>query len=204
MRERHMVIVVVSVGLTMAHTAMSEVTDLLGDKDGFGVGCPIESGRNYLDYGAYYADYGEPADPEFTDKWLVSDQSWTHSYSLAGATPVLAGLEIFVAGVENTAGGSADVSVGGTSIGTVPGVDGWDDVTRLLTFNVPVALLTGSDLVLVDVSSVWDGWIIDYSQLTIETDAGNGSAPIPVPGALLLSTLGLVCIVCARRHEARR
>lgn len=202
MRERQMATLMLSISLAVAPVAMSEVTSLIGDKDGFGVGCPIESGRNYLDYGAYYADNRDVGDPAFTDNWLLGDQSWTHGYSLGGMTPLSASLEIFVAGVENNTAGSAGVSVGGTSVGTIQGVDGWYDVTRILTFDVPVNLLTGSDLVLVDVSSDWDGWIIDYSQLTIETDGANGTTPIPAPGAFVLGGLGIVCLNLMRTRRA--
>jgi len=204
MRERRMTVLMLAMSLAAAPTAMSEVVSLMGDKDGFGVGCPIESGRNYLDYGAYYADYRGVGDPAFTDNWLLGDQSWTHGYSLGTMTPLSASLEIFVAGVENSAAGSANVRVGGASVGTVPGVEGGYDLTRILTFDVPVNLVTGSDPVLVDVSDPMDGWIIDYSQLTIETDdAGgtNGTTPIPAPGALMLAGLGLACLT---RRAARR
>lgn len=206
MRERRIAVLMVTITLAVAPIAMSEVTDLIGDKDGFGVGCPIDSGRNYLNYGSYYADNRDVGDPVFTDRWLLGDRSWTHDYSLGGMIPLSASLEIFVAGVENSAAGSADVSVGGTSVGTIPGMEGWYDVTRILTFDVPVNLLTGFDPVLIDVSSEWDGWILDYSQLTIETDGGggaNGTAPIPVPGAFVLTGLGTVCLNLVRRRIAR-
>ena len=182
--------------LSSGSAAVANVTDLVGDKDGFGVGCPIASGLHYLDYGAYWADNRDAGDPAFTDYWYTDDKSWSHSYSLGGLTPASATLEIFIAGIADSASWSADVSVDGTSIGTIPGIGtGYPhDLTRLSTFNVPVSLIDGAESITVDVSYSGDGYIIDYSELTV--------AAIPAPGALLLGGIGTVVVGWFRRRRA--
>ena len=50
--------------------SIADIVDMEGDKDGFGVGCPIANGLNFTDYGSTLTDYREPSDPNFTDKWV--------------------------------------------------------------------------------------------------------------------------------------
>lgn len=200
MRSRQMALVV-GVVLAMVRTGAAETAVLSGDKDGFGVGCPVAGNLHYLDYGEYYGDYRAAGDPTFTDAWLLGDRSWTHSYSLGGVTPVSATLELFVAGIANGAATSADIRFDGTKVGTMAGIDGGNDLTRLVTFDVPIALLTGTDVVLVDVSNAMDGWIIDYSRLMIAASDDSASQPVPVPGALALGVLGVLGVRGMRKHR---
>ena len=158
------------------------ITDLQGDKDGFGVGCPIASGLHYLDYGYYWADYRDQGDPAFTDYWYEDDKSWSHTYDLMGLVPVSATLEIFVAGLADRDGWYGEVLVNGVMIGYIPTDTSANDLTRLLTFNIPVGLLANPDGVTIDINNDLDGYTIDYSQLTIQA--------IPAPGALVLCGIG--------------
>jgi hypothetical protein len=181
--------------LTIAPTAKSAITiiDLQGDKDGFGVGCPIASGLNYLDYGQYWNDYRKPGDPDFTDYWYEGDKSWSHSYDLLGLTPISATLEIFIAGIADYDGWTADVRVDGVIVGTIPSLDGEHDLTRLLTFNIPVGLINNWEDVIIDVSDGGDAYIVDYSELSINA--------IPAPGALLLCGIGVSFLSWLRRRQ---
>ncbi|MBN2590128.1 MAG: hypothetical protein JXA96_09710 [Sedimentisphaerales bacterium] len=176
-------------------SAQSAVTiiDLQGDKDGFGVGCPIASGLHYLDYGYYWADYREPGDPDFTDYWYEDDKSWTHTYDLMGLVPVSATLEIFVAGLADKAEWNGEVFVNGVSVGTILPDTSANDLTRILTFNIPVGLLINPDGVTVDVNNDLDGYTIDYSQLTIQA--------IPAPGALALCGIGTAMLGWLRKKR---
>lgn len=193
------VIVGMILALAPVASAVTTFTDLLGDKDGFGVCCPIQSGLHYLDYGGYLSDNRGPGDPPFTDIWPEIDQSpnrtWTHSYELGCLTPISATLEIFVAGIADFADWSVDVSVDGISVGTIPGIGTPDshDLTRLLTFDIPLDLINGSESVTLDVSDDGDGYIIDYSAIAVTV--------IPAPGAILLGSIGIGLVGWLRRRR---
>ncbi|MBN2180635.1 MAG: hypothetical protein JW715_01880 [Sedimentisphaerales bacterium] len=169
------------------------ITDLVGDKDGFGLDSPIESGLHYLDYGIYWEDYRDPGEPVFTDNWYDGDKLWTHSYDISGITPASATLEIYIAGIADYVGWNANIRVNGVTVGTIIGVDGPHDLTNILSFNVPVYLLTGLDTVMIDVSDGNDAYTVDYSELSIN--------PIPVPGAALLSCIGVGFVGWLRKRR---
>lgn len=170
------------------------ITDLQGDKDGFGVGCPIANGLHYLDYGFYWADYRQPSDPVFTDYWYDEDyKSWTHTYDLMGLVPISASLEIYVAGIVDYPGWSGEVLVNGVSVGTIPPEISEHDITRILTFNIPVGLLVNPNSVAIDIITELDGYTIDYSQLTIQA--------IPAPGAIALCGIGTAMLGWLRKRR---
>ena len=175
-----------------AHSSIS-IVDLEGDIDGFGVGCPIANGLNYTDYGAYWADNRGVGDPSFTDYWYVGDRSWTHNYDLMGLTPVSASLELYVAGLVDNASWHADVLVNNVSIGTIPPETSENDLTRILTFNVPIGLLINPDGIKIDIDNPVDGYIVDYSKLTIQA--------IPAPGAIALCGIGAAFIGWFKRRR---
>ena len=190
-----MMMAALAVAVCAPRVSALTVVSLTGDKDGFGVGCPIASGLDYTDYGAYWADYREAGDPAFTDYWYADDKSWSHTYSLGGMTPASAELELFVAGIADDATWDADVRVNGASVGVIPGIAGASDDTRLLAFGVPTAAITGSSDVTVDVSYSGDGYIIDYSELAIEV--------VPEPATLGLLAFGLAGLALSRRRRRK-
>lgn len=181
--------------LVISQTAHSSITivDLEGDIDGFGVGCPIANGLHYTDYGNYWADNRGVGDPSFTDIWYIGDKSWTHSYDLMGLTPVSASLELYVAGIADFPGWNADILVNGQSIGTVPTDTSANDLTRILTFNVPTGFIINPDGITIDINNSNDGYIVDYSKLTIQA--------IPAPGAVALCGIGSAIIGWFKRKK---
>jgi hypothetical protein len=196
MKNLLFVIILAALILNVTPSARAAVTiiDLQGDKDGFGVGCPIVTGLNYTDYGYYWADYRSMSDPSFTDYWYEDDKSCTHTYDLTGLIPISATLELYVAGLADSPGWNADVLVNGVSVGIIPADYSANDLTRLLTFNVPLGLLTGSDSILIDINNDLDGYIVDYSQLSIQ-------AVIPAPGAMALCGFGTALIGWLRKRR---
>ena len=63
----------------------------------------------------------------------------------------------------------------GTSVGTIPPESSDYDITRILTFNILTGLLTSPDGITIDLNNDLDGYIIDYSELTIVTNSTNPS-----------------------------
>jgi hypothetical protein len=194
MKNLIIVLTITLVILNVTPVAKSATTvDLLGDKDGFGVGCPIGNGLHFLDYGMYWEDYRMTGDPAFTDNWDAGDRTWTHTYDLMGIAPVSASLEIYVAGLADYPGWSADVIVNSVNVGTIPAYYSAHDLTRILTFNIPTYLLTESDDMTIGLSIEDDGFIIDYSQLTINT--------VPAPAAIALCGFGTAILSWLKRRK---
>ena len=176
----------------VAHSSMT-ITDWVGDKDGFGVGCPITSGLHYRDYWEYWIDYREPDNPVFTDYWIDGDKTQMHTYDLMDLTPLSATLEIFVAGITDYPDWSADVRVGSVSVGMISTYDTYNDLTRLLTFDIPLGLIAGSEDITIDINNDLDGYIVDYSELTVQA--------IPAPGAIVLCGIGTGILGWLRRRK---
>ena len=190
-----LVLIFLLLNLTIIQSAASgaNIVDLEGDKDGFGVGCPIANGLHFTDYGEILNDYREPWDPNFTDNWVNGDQTWTHSYDLMGLPAASASLEIYVACIADNPAWNADVLVNGVSVGTIPPDASDFDLTRILTFNIPVGLLANPDGITIDLNNDLDGYTIDYSQLTVQA--------VPAPGAIVLCGIGTAMLGWLRKRK---
>jgi len=182
----------------------AEVVSLVGDKDCFGLGGPCPDGTLWRDQlgGVFWTNYQTVGDPTFTDKWSTDPNiSYAHSYALP-AMIVSAVLEVRFAGVAdiNTGGGGPwDVLFNGVNIGQIPvnTANNAFQAVKTYSWGVPLALLTGSDTVnlQINVPFAGDGYSIDYSELTID------KVPEPTTFALFV-VAGLATLAKLRRRRA--
>ncbi len=186
-------------------TDAAVTTSLVGDKDGFGLSGapPVPVTGTWQGYGGSFGgDYRDVGDPLFTDIWefeqteagpLESPIVYTHTYSLV-YSPINATLTINESGMSDDRG-PWDVSFNSTSIGQIgvyPITD--DESFKLLSFPVPIGLLTGSDTVtLTYLDTQSEGFAINFSELTINV--------VPAPGAILLGGIGVGIVGWLRRRR---
>jgi len=189
---------------TAAHAGT--VTSLYGTINCFGLSgvtsCPDGSDWETGLGGVFFTDYRDAydlANAPLTDIWASpTDPTWNQpTYSTAGATS--ATLSMRIAGIGDV-GLSYSVLFDGTSIGTIPTNSASDAFQEVLTytFAVPVGLLDGNDSVEITTTGT-DGYIIDYSQLTVTT---GSSVPEPATFGLLLLGFGVLGAAKARRSRA--
>lgn len=180
------------------------ITDLYGDKDGFGIGLTDGYSQSTWPAPAIVAD--DLADVgTITDRYLTSDITWTHSYDISGLDSVTgASLEImtYAQGYR----GLSSLYLDGNFVGNLTDGDttyepgspdnnmAWIDTYDI--FSLAGDLLDGASTLRIDTVRGDDWWYLDYSELTI-----TGTASVPEPASLALFGLGLAGLGLARRKQ---
>jgi len=193
----------------LAGTAASAgtVASLYGTINCFGLSgvtsCPDGSDWETGLGGAFFHDYRDAydlANAPLTDIWASPvDPTWNQpTYSTAGA--VSATLSMRIAGIADIDGPDT-VLFDGSVLGVIPANNAADAFQEVLTytFSVPIGLLDGNDSVEIETAGS-DGYIIDYSQLTVTT---GSSVPEPATFGLLLLGFGVLGAAKARRPEPK-
>jgi hypothetical protein len=182
---------------------------LVGDIDCFGLGGSCPDGSLYRDDlgGFFFANNQQPGDPAFTDSWVpFAALNYDHTYVLGPTTS--ATLETRIAGIHDiNLLNSYGILFNGTALGPIAANLSADAFQEVLTylFQVPVTLLTGNDTVSFSGLLGTDGFIVDYSQLTLngQTELDSVSA-VPEPAGLVLLGTGLAALAAGvrRRHRS--
>jgi hypothetical protein len=194
--------------ITVTGNTNAAITSLVGDKDGFGVSGAPAVPANGLGFvsdlgGTFFTDYRSASDltnAPFTDIWDAPGSfSYTQSYILGGLTPTSAALDIQIAGIHDINQATAyNLYYNGTSVGVIPSnpdSNNFEEV-KLYSFVIPLNLLSGSDQVSLS-GTGGDGYIINFSELTIQTNA------VPEPSTMLLLSFGLFGLAGFRRSFKR-
>ncbi|RCU45758.1 PEP-CTERM sorting domain-containing protein [Corallincola holothuriorum] len=178
--------------LLLAQTANAGIiVDLIGDKDGFGIGVQDGEGFSYSDVG--------PGDGDGTDVWRNGDYIFSHTFDLTSFGSIVdATLEIFTGG--QGLNGQSTVYLDGVNVGLLTDGDNTGpeynyatlDIFQLTDF---AALLDNAAEIRIDTVSSGDGWVLDYSELTIYT----ADAEVPAPASVLLLGLAALGFVGYRR-----
>jgi len=160
-----------------ASPVRAAVVSLVGDRDCFGLDGSCPDGPS----GAALPIH-EASDPAFMDAISQAQgPTYTHSYDLGGQTPMSASLEIRTSRLADNRG-PWSVFFNGEEVGSFA-VQSADFVVTYV-FSIALDLLTGDDEVRLAINepNVIDGYVIDYSALSVETAVSQ----VPVPAALPL------------------
>ena len=176
--------------LCCAATSHAAVIDMIGDADGFGIGATAGSPFEWTDVGL--------GDGDGTDVWRFGDYTYSHIYDVSGLGTIATGsLEIFTGGQglsQLTTVYIDNVMVGQLTDGDDAGPPGYNYATLDIFDLTPYAsLLDGANEIRVDVFSSGDGWVLDYSKLSVSA--------VPIPAAVWLFGSALAGLGWLKRKQ---
>ncbi len=189
--------IVFFLGLSHAANALV-ITDLYGDKDGFGAGV---SDGDFIHISSTVVT--EFDDANFTDQGLYGDRTWSHNYDISGFNSITAAsIEVFVAGL-GAYGGAGSLYIDNIFVGTLTDSDSCGDpigcynAAHIDIFDLTpfLNILDGANSISVGYTYSGDFWALDYSELTLE----GSIASVPEPGSVSLLIAGLVGVFCSRK-----
>lgn len=171
-------------------SAAPTLTSIIGDKDGFGLG--VTDGQ------AFSYDLVGSGDGDGTDVWMWGDKSWVHTLDLSqlDGSITSASLEVFHGGDGLYSASEVfinDVFVGYLSDAENPGNIALLDIIDLTPY---ISLIGNSNILTIEVSYSGDGWVLDYSELTVN------SSVVPAPGASILVGIGLLTVRYLRNRKS--
>jgi hypothetical protein len=186
-------------------SSAATVFTMYGDNDCFGLPGPpaaCNDGKLWTtDLGGTLGhSYRDASDPLNTDAWAPFEGSLLIFDYTPPATVLWSQLDIKTAGLADNSFGPWDVYFNGTNVGQVWSIGEHADVEVLTyTFVIDPSLLSpsGHDVVSLPTNIPWrgDGYIIDYAELTVSSEA-------PEPATLLVVCAGLIGVGAARHRFA--
>lgn len=200
--------------LEVTPNSVVSFTDLVGDKDGFGLN--VLEGQVVI----FDMNYGLAAG-QITDGWtnrgILPHFSWEHDFIIGEEFTITdAYLEIFTGGQGFY--GLSRLLLDGEEIGYLTdGESGGQNYARLDTFDLSSNLnLLEDGHVLIRVETQYakggytvsnqpaDNWILDYSQLTIHGVSCTAPTPVPEPSSILLMGIGIIGLAGIGRKKIHK
>ncbi len=206
MKIRPLILTIIFLFVSCGPLAASTITDLYGDRDGFGIDVHEGEWFNFQKIQGSSGEYSQfPTDEWSTRGILELGLGWTHTYSLDDFGPLtFASLEIFTGGQGDY--GPSQLYLGTTFVGTITSDGGTFAHRHVLDLSPYLDLLDGSDtfkLVTALSSDGWvDNWVLDYSALTVSDSASVSS--VPLPSSLLLLAGGCLGLWSCRKGRRRK
>jgi len=192
MKIRPSILIVIFLFISCGPLAAATITNLYGDRDGFGIGTQVGKNFSWSDIQGSSGTYSQFPTDEWSNRSILG-LGWTHAYSLNDlGLPTSATLEIFTGGQGDF--GPSQLYLDGQWVGFITSDGGNIARRHVLDLSNVLDLLDGSDtfrlVTATNSEDKADNWVLDYSLLTISDDVSC----VPLPSSLLLLAGGCLGI----------